>query len=196
MSIYDLSPTVINPILVSRLDGNVEAAILLSFFDSTINSNPKNNGWEHFAINQLCEITGLSENKVKLSIRTLKKINAIRTKRNCGAVFYNINSLKIQELVGYKINPSLLKKLGSNAKAVVLLSMFLEFNRENGIPLVAKLPSVEIKHLTGMKTNCQIYARDSLLGMKFLRIFDKDDSTFVLDESELVKSGIIKIINA
>lgn len=186
-----LFPIYLNPFLISRLDGNVEASILLFWLKRLMKDKSDNDGWAFITRDELCELTGLSESKVQVSERFLKKRTILETKMRKGNRFYKIDSSILPELSGYRVRASLIKLLGNNAKAAFLLTYFLEFNERKKIPLFAEIPSKDIEFLTGLTENSQIFARDSLIGLNFLQRLDKKGNNYVLNPDELLKKGII-----
>lgn len=191
MSLFDIFPHVLNPILVSRLDGNVEASILLRCLERWCRDKADESDWANFTLSELQELTGLTENKIKVSVRILKKKEVLQTKVKKGIRFYKIDSIKIENLSGFKLRTTLLKKLDNNAKAALLLVYYLEFNEDNKTSLFAEIPSKLIEIATGMDENAQIYARDSLLGMNLLRRFTENEYSYVLNIEQLVKREIV-----
>ncbi|MEX0596600.1 MAG: hypothetical protein WD512_08870 [Candidatus Paceibacterota bacterium] len=196
MSLFDISPQVLNPILVSRLDGNVEASILLRCLERWCRDKADESGWANFTRSELQELTGLTENKIKVSVRLLKRKEILQTKVKKGIRFYKIDSIKIEKLSGFQLRPTILKKLDNNAKAALLLVYYLEFNQDNKISLFAEIPSKVIEIATGMDENAQIYARDSLLGMNLLRRLSENEYSYVLNIEQLVEKKIVVVENA
>lgn len=193
MNLFDIFPNVLNPIIVSRLDSNVEAAILSVCLNRWANESADEDGWIHFTRKQLCELTGLTENKIKVSERFLKNRDIIKTKISNGARFYKVDFTKVQDVSGYRLKPTFLEKLDNNAKATLLFVFYLEFNQDNRVELCEKIPSKQIELATGMDKNSQIYARDSLLGMNYLRCVSKKDLLYKLNIDKLVENNLVKI---
>lgn len=188
---YDLFPNVINPIIVSRLESNVEAAILITYIQECSQTDSDHEGWIFFQKNQLQEFTGLSKSKIEECISYLKKKLLVETKPFKGSRLYKINYLKYREIAGYNFKPSLLVKLKNNAKAALLLEIYLELNKWNGCEFIAEIPSATMTLLSGMDKESQIYAKNSLLNKNYLTQFEKNKNTYKLNGEELVKDNII-----
>jgi len=175
-SIFDLLPININPFFLSRLNSNVDAALLLEVLNRDFYSDSNNEGYIHYTRKKLMEKTGLSENKLKKAAAFLKKKKFLKIKIEKGFRLYFVNQEKYSELLGYKIYPSLIRKLKNNSKATYLLKFILDYYNFIGDEISLEIPSSTLEILSGLDKNSQIYARDTLLGLGYLK-YEQDSKT-------------------
>jgi hypothetical protein len=168
-SLFDLLPFKISPFYISRLDCNIDAALLLEAINQFYYSDSDNEGYIHYTRNKLMEFTGLSENQIRKSETFLKKKKILEIKIGKGLRLYRIDSQKYSELLGYPVYSSLVRKLNHNSKASYLLFFMQNYYNFIGDEITFEIPSEKLEMLSGLDKNAQIYARDTLLSYDLLK---------------------------
>lgn len=174
-SLFDLLPFKISPFYISRLDSNMDAALLLEALHRYY-SDPDDEGYIHYTRDKLMEFTGLSENQVKKAETFLKKKKILKTKIEKGMRLYRLDSEKYSELVGYSVYSGLVRKLNHNSKASYLFSFIHEYYNFIGDEIPFEIPSKNLEMLSGLDKNAQSYARDTLLSFDLLK-YEKSKNT-------------------
>jgi len=165
---------ILNPIYISNLESNLEAALILQLlFNIEIE-----NEIEDFVIISRMEIgkyTGLSDYQVKKGETYLKNNNFIEIEIVNKVRHYKIDYQKYNSVNGISPGLFFIKKLKNNPEAALLLKSFIDNDNKFDNNLRYEIPSTAISLSTGLDRKSQIYARDTLLGFKLLDTENKND---------------------